>query len=82
MSKIEEIAAAIDAAGHAWLDAQDPNRERMGWADVPSEIFARASLEAMREPSESMTAHPSYIAGEWSRRTLEASIAAALGEHR
>jgi hypothetical protein len=31
-----------------------------------------------KEPTEAMTTHPTYINGEWSRRTWEASIQAAL----
>lgn len=43
---------------------------------------ARAIIAAMREPTRSMTEHPSYINGEWSRRTVEAYIDAALSEEK
>jgi hypothetical protein len=51
---VERVAAAINRAGIEWLEAQDPKRMSLGWADVPDEVFARAAIEAMREPTEAM----------------------------
>ena len=42
------------------------------------ENAAWAAINAMREPTPEMTESPSYLNGEWSRRSCEAMIDAAL----
>lgn len=51
---VETVARAINAAGKAWIMAKGANAERFGWADVPDEVFARAAIAAMREPTREM----------------------------
>lgn len=53
---VDRVAEAIDIAGFKWLKEQDPKDERLdfGWADVPSEVFARAAIIAMQVPTKSM----------------------------
>lgn len=48
---VERVAKAIEAAGLAYLKGQD---DKTGWADVPDELFARAAIAAMREPTPMM----------------------------
>jgi len=52
--------------------------EGYAYDSVPYDARARAAIEAMREPPESMANHPSYENGEWSRRNIEAFVDAAL----
>ena len=52
---IKRVAKAICDAGIAWLQENDAKRQNLEWADVPDEAFARAAIEAMREPTEAMT---------------------------
>ena len=58
-----------------------------GWRDVEARYLARLALSALEraemavvpiEPTEAMTSHQTYIDGEWSRRTWEASMRAAM----
>lgn len=53
-SMVERVAMAINAGGMAWLNENDPKRMSLSWADVPDEVFARAAIEAMKEPTEAM----------------------------
>lgn len=39
-------------------------------------------LQAAREPTEELLDHPSYMAGEWSRRSVEAYIDTILEEEK
>jgi len=51
---IKRVAWAICDAGMAWLQEMDAKRQNLEWADVPDEVFARAAVEAMREPTGEM----------------------------
>lgn len=44
---IEAMARAINAAGLAWLEREDPKRMTLVWADVPDEVFAQAAIDTM-----------------------------------
>jgi hypothetical protein len=74
---IGRVADAIKEAGLDWLEAQDPKRQTLTWADVPDEIFAKAAIQAMRHLPEEPG--PRYTAGEYSRRNQEAMVDDALG---
>lgn len=41
---------------------------------------ARAAIEAMRDPPQSMIDHHTHQSGEWCRRNIEAFVDAALGD--
>lgn len=82
---VEKVARAIwlSETSDGWTD--DPDERMHDWSGklIRPDAFhaaARAAIEAMREPTEAMTDHPSYTAGEWSRYTLEAAIDAALSD--
>ena len=52
---VDRVAKAINAAGMAWLAKHMLAKHiTMTW-DVPDEVFARAAIEAMREPTPEMT---------------------------
>lgn len=42
---IEAIAEAAEDAGMAWMEANDRGGDSLGWADVPFEVYATASLD-------------------------------------
>lgn len=46
------VAQAITAAGMEWK--KNNGGDSVSWADVPDEIFARAAISAMHEPTEDM----------------------------
>lgn len=75
VSMIERVARAINDAGRKYID------ERLsaeGWADVPDEVFARAAIEAMREPTDAMwDAGQGFVQSE---DAYQAMIDAALNE--
>lgn len=84
---IELVATAINKAGIAWLEEQDPKRTALSWADVPDEVFARAAIEAMRIPTEEMRSRyndPDVVGygpdGSDHDKVWEAGIDAALKE--
>lgn len=49
---VERVSAAIEKAGHEWLS--EAGHDGTGWADVPTEAFSRAAIEAMLEPTTQM----------------------------
>lgn len=49
---IERAVKAMDTAADTYLD----NHAGCIWEDIPLEVFARAAIEAMREPTEAMLA--------------------------
>jgi hypothetical protein len=52
----ERVAQAIEDAGKEWLDKERMSypSDNLEWSDVPSAVFARAAIEAMREPTAGM----------------------------
>lgn len=58
---VEHVAFAINRAGISWLEENDPKRTQLTWADVPDEVFARAALAAMREPTRRMIDHANSV---------------------
>lgn len=50
MTDLERIAKAIEDAGEAWVIKNG----FVTLADVPPLVYARAAIEAMREPSEAV----------------------------
>jgi len=60
---IERVVAAIDRVGLEFIN----EHPMTGWADVPSEVFARAAIEAMREPTSQMVEVGGVRPIEWSR---------------
>lgn len=49
---MERVARAIDEAGLAWK--RDNGGDAASWHEIPSEVFARAAIAAMREPTSKM----------------------------
>lgn len=49
---VERLAKAIDTAGKDWLSKR--SSAGFEWADIPSSVFARAAIAALREPTDQM----------------------------
>lgn len=73
---IERVEAAIERAGMAWKEAN--GGDDVSWADIPTDIFSRAAIEAMREPTEAMMAIASsstvHMAERW-RAMIDKALA-------
>lgn len=81
---IERVASAIENAGLAWK-AKNVG-DNCGWADIPSSVFARAAIEAMREPAEFMIAIGDHMGSandeQFDRNMWRAMIDAALSSEQ
>ncbi len=63
-SIIEAAAQELCAAGHDWIRSRDPQMERLSWADVADEVFARAALLAALAQMEAIRDGETYEAIE------------------
>lgn len=87
---VERVARAMDEAGHAYIRANERDARigkmdgelYIGWADIPSSVFARAAIEAMMEPTEAMCAADAGTSTTdrlaWNRAMFRAMISEAL----
>jgi hypothetical protein len=76
---VERVARAIWAKSEDGLFGVSFDERRGMFPNGDSAFdLARAAIEAMREPTQSMYDHETYTSGQWSNRTLEAMIDAAL----
>jgi hypothetical protein len=41
------VAKAIEQAGKDWLKTRDPDQIKLGFSDIPEEVFAEAAIKAI-----------------------------------
>lgn len=72
-SMVTKVAHAIEAAGIEWCENSDLSDP--GFSDVPEEVFARAAILALREPSEEV------ITAGWKHSLISGTESGCYDDH-